>query len=111
MKRTPLKRSGKTMARTKIKTKRSKPRPGRLKGDKLTKLRDDCYERDGGRCVVCGILVDKNAPPIADDSYHMAHIKAKRIGGDSLDNVRCLCGRCHRNEHNPKACPPKERNA
>jgi 5-methylcytosine-specific restriction endonuclease McrA len=29
----------------------------------------------------------------------MAHIKAKRIGLDVLSNVRTLCSRCHRKEH------------
>lgn len=42
----------------------------------------------------------------------MAHIQAKRRGGDSLDNVRTLCAECHRKEHNygpslTKPCPKK----
>src|SRR5690348_7136975 len=88
---------------------RSRPRPGRLKGKGLQMLRVDCYARDRGRCQKCGVMTIFDAPPIWDNSYHMAHRKAKRIGGDSLQNVRVLCGKCHRTEHNPKACPPKPR--
>jgi hypothetical protein len=48
------------------------------------------------------------------ESGHMAHIKAKRRNGDSLDNVRTLCAECHGLEHaygpsGIKPCPPKER--
>ena len=46
------------------------------------------------------------------NSMHMAHIKAKRSGGDSLENVRALCGDCHRTSHAfgpsmQKPCPKK----
>jgi 5-methylcytosine-specific restriction endonuclease McrA len=47
-------------------------------------------------------------------SFHMSHIKAKRMGGDFLDNVETLCGDCHRKYHNygpsmEKPVPAKER--
>jgi 5-methylcytosine-specific restriction endonuclease McrA len=29
----------------------------------------------------------------------MAHITAKRRGGDSLENVKTLCAQCHHLEH------------
>ena len=97
------------MKRTPIRNRRSNPRPGRLGRQDLFKLRLDCWTRDFGRCQNCGCMTWFNADPISDVSYHMAHIKAKRIGGDSLDNVRTLCGGCHRAEHNAggKPCPAK----
>jgi hypothetical protein len=48
----------------------------------------------------------------------MAHVRGKRNHGDSLDNVRSLCGPwangCHAKEHNwgksmTKPCKKKER--
>ncbi|MGI4812090.1 MAG: HNH endonuclease [Janthinobacterium lividum] len=67
--------------------------------------------RDKGRCQACGVDTRYATGHMFENSYHMAHIKAKRMGGDSLENVRTLCGRCHRNEHNAggKPCPRKPR--
>lgn len=92
-----------------IRTVRRKPRPGRLKGKDLAMLRIDCFARDKAICQDCGCMVIFDAPHTWPKSYHMAHIKAKRIGLDVLSNVRVLCGACHRKEHNPKPCPPKVR--
>ncbi len=92
--------------RSPIRRKRSKPRRGkqiiRLHGAEMTALRDACMERDGGRCVVCG----------SRNKLAMAHIHAKRNGGDTLDNVRMLCHFHHTAEHAygkefKKPCPPK----
>lgn len=103
---------------------RAKPRPGRLKGRALQELRLACFERDGYRCqgeffaltsmgrkmVRCdeGVIWESGFV----SSGHMAHIQAKRRGGDALDNVRTLCGDCHRKEHAygpsmEKPCPPR----
>ena len=91
MKRSPLRKS------------RSKPRPGRLKGDDMDALRLLAFVRDEGCCVTCGKMLD----PL---EFHLAHKRGKRMWGDSLDNVHCKCFDCHIvKEHNPKACPPKER--
>jgi hypothetical protein len=41
-------------------------------------------------------------------AYHMAHIKNKRMYGDTLENVRALCGCCHtgdKAEHNCNGKP------
>lgn len=88
-----------------------KPRPGRLQGTALDMLRADCYLRSTD-CDECGEYTVFNAPHTWPNSFHMAHIKAKRIGLDTLSNVRTLCGDCHRKEHNygksmDKPCPPK----
>jgi len=112
LKRSPLKRSTVPLKRTAVKPVRSKPRPGRLKGQKLLELRAECYRRDFGVCQECGRPTDWDADQERDNSYHMAHIKAKRIGLDMLENVRTLCGFCHRREHlwgksMAKPVPPK----
>lgn len=79
--------------------KRAKPRPGRVTGDDLTALRAECYSRDAGLCQNCGRMTIQDAPHEWGNAYHMAHIRAKRIGLDGIDNVRVLCGMCHRYEH------------
>jgi hypothetical protein len=87
---------------------RRKPRPGRLKGKELAELRIQCFARDRALCQDCGQMVIFDAPHEWDNSYHMAHIKAKRIGLDKLSNVKTSCGRCHRKHHaGGKPCPPK----
>lgn len=99
------------MAYTRRIAPRSKPRPGRLKGAALQVLRLACFERDEGRCSECDVpLIYSPATPFVSNGYHMAHIGAKRRHGDSLDNVRALCGSCHHREHNPKSVPPKTEN-
>lgn len=86
---------------------RSKPRPGRIKGKDLQAQRLRIFERDKGICQDCGIPVLFNAPEEWDNSFHRAHIRGKRMHGDDDSNVRALCGRCHRREHNPKSVPRK----
>jgi hypothetical protein len=64
-----------------------------------TRRRREIYDRAGGRCERCGRRVDFNAEPLAPNSMHWAHKKAKRMGGgftdDSLKNAECLCRDCH----------------
>jgi 5-methylcytosine-specific restriction endonuclease McrA len=112
------------MIRSRIKSRRKKARPGRLRGPALKALRLACFERDGYRCRNCGVSVFWGESD-ADTPYwalrgtrrgHMAHIGAKRRHGDSLDNVRTLCGTCHGIEHQygksgVKPCPSKEHSA
>lgn len=110
--KTPIKRSSKPIKRTAVKKARSKPRPGRLKGDDLKMLRLACYDRDRGRCVACWVLVDPRLSPEADKSFHMAHRRGKRNFGDHIDQVETNCGACHRKFHNygpsmQKPCPKK----
>lgn len=82
-----------------IRSKRTKPRPGRLQGADMDKLRNDVYMRDEGRCVACKKFVMFYAPSEHDDSMHLAHRRNKRMWGDSIDNVDAQCGNCHRLEH------------
>lgn len=74
----------------------------RLHGKALQDLRLACYRRDGGICQVCGQRVYFHAHHSASNSYHMAHRRNKRMYGDVLENVRALCGDCHRAEHGNK---------
>lgn len=77
----------------------------RLTDEDMEALRNACYARDGGRCVICGMKVRKERGYW--DSMHMAHIRTKRNNGDTLDNVQTKCPGHHWAEHNPKACPKK----
>lgn len=87
-----------------------KTAPVRLKGKALTKLREDCLERDGNLCQDCGQGVDDAVPKWHPLKPHMAHTKGRGANGaDELSNVRTLCGSCHVKSHNSggKPCPPK----
>jgi len=93
---------------------RKEARPGRLKGKDLENLRVGCFIRDLGRCLKCNRIVYMTLPHSAVNSFHMSHIKGKRMGGDNLSNVETLCGDCHRKFHQfgpsmTKPCPAKER--
>ena len=88
------------LKRTPVRKKRTKPRPGRLKGKDLEKLRRDCFERDGYRCqhmlkyedgtdmARCGWIVTW-------ETGHMAHVRNRRMWGDNLENVTTKCATCH----------------
>ena len=97
MKRTPLQR--KTRLRARRPTPRTHKLVPRLTGKALEQLRSDCYWRDGGICQECGVRVSDLYPDWHGLKYHIAHIRNKRMHGDSLSNVRSLCGDCHRAEH------------
>lgn len=95
-------RSKPIQRRKPLRTKRRKPREGRLTGVLLQELRLACYERDGGKCVECGIpLIYQPAHPLVPNGYHMAHIRARSLGGpDELSNLKSKCSDCHiRVEH------------
>ncbi len=95
-----------------VKRYRAKARKGRLRGNPLEALRLACFERDGYRCVDCGMPVrfERGYP----DSGDMAHVGAKRRYGDNLPNVRTKCFTCHRiieHRYGPtglKPCPPED---
>jgi len=76
----------------------------RLSGKAMEELRLQCFRRDRGHCQECGQRLMWDAWTGASQSYHMAHIRNKRMYGDTLENIRALCGDCHRAEHgNPRA--------
>jgi 5-methylcytosine-specific restriction endonuclease McrA len=83
-----------------------KSKPARLKGKAMQALRQECLNRDRGRCQECGILVDDSLPDWHPRKYHMAHIRSKHIGGDVLENVRVLCGKDHSAEHHGRIQRP-----
>jgi len=92
---------------------RSKPRPGRLKGDDLKNLRIQCFVRDRGVCQRCQISTFMWLDQTHPRSFHMAHKRNKRMWGDTLENVQTECGACHRQYHAQgpsmqKPVPPKE---
>lgn len=90
------------------------PKPGivRLKGKDVDALRIACFLRDGGRCTKCGKRVYLHAREDHPLKADMAHIRNKRMFGDTLDNVRLMCHREHMEAHNGgKPCPKKERTA
>ncbi len=77
-----------------------KTAPIRLKGESLLMLRLECLIRDHGRCCECSTRVSDALPDYHPLKYHMAHIKARGANGaDTIENVRTLCGDCHRKEH------------
>lgn len=82
-----------------IRSRRTKPRPGRLAGADLEALRLACWQRDH-RCRYCKRSTIFDAPHEHPDAFHMAHIGAKRRYGDSLENTETNCGDCHRRYHN-----------
>ena len=93
------------LRKTRIPARRAKPRTHkfivRLSGEKLARLRLECWMRDLGRCKQCGrkLFYEKRyeGDPLA---YEMAHRRSRGASGDdSLDNVRTLCSECHRQEH------------
>lgn len=82
--------------------------PVRLTGNAMRKLRMDRFLLDGGRCVDCRCLVSFNGNNPKMPPMHLAHVRNKRMYGDSLENTRTKCSFCHSKEHSGgKPCPPK----
>lgn len=105
---TPLKR-------TAMKKKRSKPRPGRLRGAAMHALRHEVFLRDGGRCVDCHAgLIEFPESRFLARAYHMSHIVSRARGGrDEASNCVAKCYLCHivkEHSYGPsgvKPCPAK----
>lgn len=77
-------------------------------GADLTALRDACWERDKGICQTCGKRLYRYERFIGDsDAYHMAHRGNKQMYGDTLENVRALCGEDHVGNHSEHNCGGK----
>lgn len=62
------------------------------------KMRRVVYERDGGRCVLCGA--------IASDVHHI--VFRSQMGTNAADNLVCLCRECHAIAHGVKAKEVRE---
>jgi hypothetical protein len=92
-----------------IRSKRTKPRPGRLQGKALSTLRMECWVRDGGRCVKCYTKLHYEPRYDGDpNAYDMAHKRNRRMYGDSIGNVQAECHSCHMKGHSgEKPCPKK----
>lgn len=92
---------------------RSKPRPGRLKGEAIAALREQVWNEQGGRCIQCRSWFSLTGDPFK--RMHLAHIRNKRMWGDRRDNVCGKCFTCHivkEHAYGPsgeKPCPPKPR--
>lgn len=52
-----------------------------------TQMREACFARDDGKCVLCG------AP--AQDAHHIIERRLWPDGGYVLDNLASVCGECH----------------
>jgi hypothetical protein len=58
------------------------------------RTRNECYERDGYRCRMCGIT---------NGIYHLHHIAYRSEGGPHThNNLITLCFRCHDRVHTDK---------
>lgn len=63
-------------------------------------LRRTIWERDGGRCMLCGVTCKRHKADKYDSDPTLGeidHIRPLVFGGDhSLENLRLLCKGCNR---------------
>jgi len=72
----------------------------RRTGKDYTALRQECLDRDLGRCVKCNIAVDDSLPMEHPRKFDMSHIRSHGAGGsDVLSNVETTCHNCHMTFH------------
>lgn len=69
-----------------------------------SKRRNEVWFRALGRCECgCRRELNLNLPLIADNSFHVDHVRLRGMGGgsrnDALSNLRALSGLCHRKKH------------
>ena len=91
----------------------------RLYGRDMEALRMAAFLRSKGFCEMLrptdhpAFSAVRCYEPITWETFELAHIKARRNGGDTMDNVLVACKTCHRNSHNAggKPCPPKPVNS
>jgi len=98
MKRTPLKRSTKPIARTAIKS-RSKPRRGEPTAKEKATIRLSVYERSEGRCQLnLGDGCNRGVLPFDGsvfERWHLVHVHAKRRFGWTEEQGNRLLGGCY----------------
>lgn len=63
----------------------------RLHGDALRELNDAIYERDGGRCIICGRYVEPGT------KFH--HVLQASYKTDEIEYGVLLCPECHHRAH------------
>jgi 5-methylcytosine-specific restriction endonuclease McrA len=101
------KKQPKPLKRTWVKRYRSRPRKGRLRGEEMSALRKESWEGRGSLCFYCG-------KPCSEISGELAHIRGKRMWGDTKENTAPAHKECHRRFHAygptlEKPCKAKER--
>ncbi len=57
-------------------------------------IRRVVLERDGWRCVRCGVRVHDGGPHDAT-SANVDHVRSGKLASNALSNLRSLCRRCH----------------
>lgn len=94
-----------------IRSRRNKPRPGRLDAKGMEALRRERFEMDRYRCqqvvatqrfTVLGIdheIDIKCLAPVTWETGELAHKGSKRRHGDSIENTFTSCKDCHRKYH------------
>lgn len=98
--RKPLKRSA-------VRKRRTKVRPGRIRGKEMSELRQGSWEERGALCFYCRL-------PCSEVLGELAHIRGKRMWGDTKENTAPAHKECHRKFHQfgpslVKPVPAKER--
>jgi hypothetical protein len=99
----------KPIKRSRVRTRRSKARRGRLKGAEMSELRTTSWQYRRGICIYCKL-------PCGEWFGELAHIRGKRSWGDNLGNVSPAHRECHQKFHAygpslEKPCKKKERAA
>lgn len=70
----------------------------RQKNKEYARMRKLAYERDDGMCVLCGAL--------ATETHHI--IFRSHGGTNELENLACLCRKCHEIAHGVNAKQTRE---
>ena len=101
-------------ARKRPNPKRDKPRRvgngrTRLRGEAMTDLRRQAFERSGGKCEFgipgASLLFNRCNRPITWKSMELSHDRHGPNKSDTLATVKAVCHECHQiGTHNPKSC-------
>ena len=109
-----MKRRSLPIRRTPIRKVRPGTRRGQATPAEVRSIREQVYERAGGRCELK--LVPECIPGVLPfdgpimGRGHLCHIGAKRRHGTTVAGSKWGCWPCHLiGLHNPKPCPPKVR--
>ena len=90
----PLKQRGRSLPHSKT---RKKSKANKDPGYVSSGLRYEVYERDKGRCQICGVVAGYDHDRDEYVQIEVDHIKPKcRGGSNEIDNLRVLCKKCNR---------------